>query len=160
MVLKSVCFAFSFERYSIFPVYKILGGQQLCLSSFKDVTPLSFGFKVSDKATSVIPIFVPLYTEYIFFPPVSFKILSLSLVFKYSAMTGKGQSSSQFPRRAVLKSVQTTGHLHSSPTLVSLCLKSSKLGFSITWTENFQMFKLGLEKAEEPEIKFSTFAGS
>ena len=29
-----------------------------------------------------------------------------------------------------------------------------------TWTVNFQMFKLVLEKAEEPEIKLPTFAGS
>ena len=29
-----------------------------------------------------------------------------------------------------------------------------------TWTENFQMFKLVLEKAEEPEIKVPTSAGS
>ena len=28
------------------------------------------------------------------------------------------------------------------------------------WTENFQMFKLDLEKAEEPEIKWPTFFGS
>ena len=28
------------------------------------------------------------------------------------------------------------------------------------WTENFQMFKLDLEKSEEPEIKLSTSAGS
>ena len=27
-------------------------------------------------------------------------------------------------------------------------------------TENFQMFKMNLEKAEEPEIKLPTFAGS
>ena len=26
----------------------------------------------------------------------------------------------------------------------------SKLGFNSTWTKNFQMFKLDLEKAEEP----------
>ena len=25
------------------------------------------------------------------------------------------------------------------------------------WTENFQMYKLGLEKAGEPEIKLPTF---
>ena len=31
--------------------------------------------------------------------------------------------------------------------------KSFKLGFSSTWTENFQMYKMHLEKAEEPEIK-------
>ena len=28
------------------------------------------------------------------------------------------------------------------------------------WTVNFQMFKLDLEKAEEPEIKFPTSTGS
>ena len=28
------------------------------------------------------------------------------------------------------------------------------------WTKNFQMFKLNLEKAEEPEIKFPTFTES
>ena len=28
------------------------------------------------------------------------------------------------------------------------------------WTMNFQVFKLDLEKAEEPEIKLPTFAGS
>ena len=33
-------------------------------------------------------------------------------------------------------------------------------GFSNTWTVNFQMFKLVLEKAEEPEIKLPTSAGS
>ena len=39
-------------------------------------------------------------------------------------------------------------------------LKFSKPGFSNTWTVNFQMFKLVLEKAEEPEVKFPTSAGS
>ena len=37
-----------------------------------------------------------------------------------------------------------------------LCSKSFKLGFRSMWTKNFQMYKLGLEKAEEPEIKLST----
>ena len=36
----------------------------------------------------------------------------------------------------------------------------SKPGFSNTWTVNFQMFKQILEKAEEPEIKLPTSAGS
>ena len=36
----------------------------------------------------------------------------------------------------------------------------TKPGFSNTWTVNFQMFKLVLEKAEEPEIKLPTSAGS
>ena len=39
-------------------------------------------------------------------------------------------------------------------------LKFSKPGFSNTWTVNFQMFKLVLEKAEEPETKLPTSAGS
>ena len=39
-------------------------------------------------------------------------------------------------------------------------LKSSKPGFNITSAENFQMFKLVLEKAEEPEIKLPTSVGS
>ena len=70
--------------------------------------------------------------------------------------TGKGQSSSQFPRMAVLKNVQITGQLHLFPMQVRVCLKSCKLGFSIIWTENFKIFKLDLEKEEEPEIKLPT----
>ena len=38
--------------------------------------------------------------------------------------------------------------------------KISKWGFNSTWTKKFQMFKLDLEKAEEPEIKLPTSAGS
>ena len=49
--------------------------------------------------------------------------------------TGKGQFSFQSQRKAIPKNVQTTTQLHSSHTLV-------------------------LEKAEEPEIKFPTSAGS
>ena len=40
------------------------------------------------------------------------------------------------------------------------CSKFSKPGFSNTWTMNFQMFKLDLEKAEEPKIKLPTSVGS
>ena len=32
--------------------------------------------------------------------------------------------------------------------------------FNSVWTMNFQMFKLVLEKAEEPEIKLPTLVGS
>ena len=74
--------------------------------------------------------------------------------------TGKGQFSFQSQRKAKPKNAQTTAHLHSSHTLVKSCSKFSKPGFSTTWTMNFQMFKLVLEKAEEPEIKLPTFAGS
>ena len=58
------------------------------------------------------------------------------------------------------KNAQTTAQLHSSHTLVKKCSKFSKSGFSNTWTVNFQMFKLVLEKAEEWEIKLSTSSGS
>ena len=74
--------------------------------------------------------------------------------------TEKGQCSSQFPRRAVPKNVQTTGQLCSFPMLVRFCSKCFKLGFSSMWTENFQMYKLEFEKAEEPEIKMPTLVGS
>ena len=39
-------------------------------------------------------------------------------------------------------------------------LKIFPLGFNGTWTENFQMFKLDLKKAEEPDIKLPTTSGS
>ena len=74
--------------------------------------------------------------------------------------TGKGQSSFQFPRRVVLKNALTIGQLQSSPILVRLCLKSCVLSFSNMRTKNFQMSKLNLEKAKEPEIKLPTFTGS
>ena len=67
--------------------------------------------------------------------------------------TGKGQFSSQFPQRVVLKNVQIIRQSHSSPMLARSCLKSWR-------TKNFQTTKLGLEKAEEPEIKLPTLAGS
>ena len=74
--------------------------------------------------------------------------------------TAKDQFSFQSQRKAMPKNVQTTAQLHSSHTLVKSCSKFSKPGFNSTWTVNFQMFKLVLEKAEEPEIKWPTFAGS
>ena len=63
-------------------------------------------------------------------------------------------------REAMPKNVQTTAQLHSSHTLAKQCSKFSKPGFDNTWTMNFQMFKLVLEKAEEPEIKLPTSAES
>ena len=74
--------------------------------------------------------------------------------------TGKGQFSFQSLRKAMPKNAQTTTQLHSSHMLVEECSKFSKPGFNNTWTVNFQMFKLDLEKAEEPEIKLPTSAGS
>ena len=74
--------------------------------------------------------------------------------------TGKGQFSFQSQREGMPKNAQTTAQLHSSHMLVKKCSKFSKPGFSNTWTVNFQMFKLVLEKAEEPDIKLPTSSGS
>ena len=74
--------------------------------------------------------------------------------------TGNDQFSFQSQRKAMPKNVQTTAQLHSSHMLVKYCSKFSKPGFSGMWTMNFQMFKLDLEKAEEPDIKLPTSIGS
>ena len=74
--------------------------------------------------------------------------------------TGKGQFSFQSQRKAMPKNAQTTTQLHSSHTLAKECSKFSKWGINSMGTENFQMFKLDLEKAEETEIKLPTSTGS
>ena len=74
--------------------------------------------------------------------------------------TGKRQFSFQFQRKAMPKSAQTTAQLHSSHTLAKSCSKFSKPDFNNTWTENFQMFNLDLEKADEPKIKLPPSTGS
>ena len=58
------------------------------------------------------------------------------------------------------KNPQNTTQLHLSQTLAKECSKFSKPGFNIMLTKNFQMYKVDLEKAEEPEIKLPTSAGS
>ena len=74
--------------------------------------------------------------------------------------TGKGQFSFQSQRKAMPKNAQTTARLHSSHMLAKWCSKFSQPGFNSTWTVNFQMSKLDLEKAEQPEIKLPTPVGS
>ena len=44
--------------------------------------------------------------------------------------------------------------------LARYCSKSFKQGFNSMWTENFQMYKLDLEKEAEPEMKLPTSVGS
>ena len=74
--------------------------------------------------------------------------------------TGKGQFSFQSQGKAMPKNVQTTTQLHSSHTLAKYCSKFSKPGFNSTWTMNFQIVKLDLEKVEKSEIKLPTSAES
>ena len=59
------------------------------------------------------------------------------------------------PKKAMSKNSQNTTQLPHL-TLIMSCSKFSKPGFSNTWTMNFLMFKLVLEKAEEPETKLPT----
>ena len=54
------------------------------------------------------------------------------------------------------KNVQITAQLYSFHMLARLCSKSFKISFNSVWIENFQMFNLDLEKAEEPEIILPT----
>ena len=80
--------------------------------------------------------------------------------FSSSQRTRKGQFSFQFQRSELPKIIQTTIQLRLFDRLTSLCSKAFRLGFSSTWTENFQMYELVLEKAEEPETKLPMFAES
>ena len=73
--------------------------------------------------------------------------------------TGKGKFSFQSQRKAMPRNAQITAQLHSFHMLVKKCSKFSKPGFSNTSTVKFLMFKLVLEKAEEPEIKLPTSPG-
>ena len=99
----------------------------------------------------------------------SWKILLSKCCIQYASKLGKLSSghrtrkdwfSFQSQRKAMPKNVQTTTQLHSSHMLVKECSKFSKPGFNNTWVVNFQMFKLDLEKAEEPEIKLPMSVGS
>ena len=60
------------------------------------------------------------------------------------------------PKKGNAKECSTTVRLCSFHLFARLCSKSFKLDFNSMWTENFQMYKLGLEKAKEPEIKLPT----
>ena len=74
--------------------------------------------------------------------------------------TVKDQFSFQSQRKAMPKNVKLlTIALISHASKVILKILQA-IGFNSTWTENFQMFKLDLEKAEEPEIKLPTSVGS
>ena len=67
--------------------------------------------------------------------------------------TGKGQFSFQSQRKAMPKNVQTIALIsHTSKEMLKI--------LQARLQQYFQMFKLDLEKAEEPEIKLPTSTGS
>ena len=69
--------------------------------------------------------------------------------------TEKCQFLFQSQRKAMPKNARTTTQLHSSHVLEKWCSKFPKPGFNSTWTVNFQMFKMDLEKAEKRESDVS-----
>ena len=75
--------------------------------------------------------------------------------------TGKGQFVFiQIPKKGNAKvcSNYWTAELISHASKVML--KFFKAGYSSMWAKNFQMYKLGFEEAEEPEIKLPIYNGS
>ena len=72
--------------------------------------------------------------------------------------TGNGQFSFQSQRRAMPKNVQTTTQFHSFHML-AIMLKILQAR-SQQYVNQEQMFKLVLEKAEEPEVKLPASIGS
>ena len=74
--------------------------------------------------------------------------------------TGKDQFSFQSQRKAMPKKCSNYCTIAFNTHASKVMLKFSEPGFSNMWTVTFQMFNLVLEKAEDPEIKLSTFAGS
>ena len=71
--------------------------------------------------------------------------------------TGKGQFHSNPKERQCQRILKLP---HNCTHLTHSCSKFSKPGFSNMSTVNFQMVRLLLEKAEEPEIKLPTSVGS
>ena len=74
--------------------------------------------------------------------------------------TGKGQFSFQSQRKGNAKECSKYRTIALISHTSKVLLTFSKPDFNSMWTMNFQMFKLVLEKAEEPEIKLPTSAGS
>ena len=74
--------------------------------------------------------------------------------------TRKGQFPLHSQRRAMPKNVHTTIQCTHFTYQQSYEQKASSQASAVLNIKNFQMYKLGLEKAEEPEIKLPTFAES
>ena len=74
--------------------------------------------------------------------------------------TGKRSVFIPFPKKGNAKECSNYHTIVLISHASKVMLKFSKPGFNNMWTVNFQMFKLDLEKAEEPEIKLSPSIGS
>ena len=99
----------------------------------------------------------------------SWKMMLWKCYTPHASKFGKTQQWPQDWKRSVFIPVPKKGNAkecsnYHTIALIShaskVMLKILKPGFNSTWTMNFQMFKLVLEKAEEPEIKLPTSTGS
>ena len=72
----------------------------------------------------------------------------------------KCQFSFQFERRAILKECSNHHTIEFISHASKVILQILQVGFSSRWTENFQVYQLGFEEAEEPKINLPTFTGS
>ena len=74
--------------------------------------------------------------------------------------TGKGQFSFHISKKGNAKECPNYFTTALISHLSKQCSKFSKPGFNSMWNMNFPMFKLDLEKTEEPEMKLPTSVGS
>ena len=97
------------------------------------------------------------------------KMMLLKCCTQYVSKFGKLSSGHKTGKKSVFIPIPKKGNAkecsnYHTTVLIShaskVILKIFQLGFSCTRTENFQMYKLGFEEAEEPEIKLPTFIGS
>ena len=92
------------------------------------------------------------------------KIMMLKCCMKYASKLGKSRRKRsvfiQIPKKGNAKGCSNYHTIDLTSHAIKVRLKFSKPCFSNMWTMNFLMFKLVLEKAEEPEIKLPTSAGS
>ena len=85
---------------------------------------------------------------------------------QYASKFGKVSSGHKTRKRSVFIPIPKKGNAKECSNYCTIALISHaskvtlKPGFKSTWTMNFQIFKLDLEKAEEPEIKISISDGS
>ena len=88
---------------------------------------------------------------------------------RYASKFGKLSSGHRTGKKSVFIPISKKGNAkersnYRTNALIShaskVCSKSFKLSFNSIWTKNFQIYKLDLDKAEEPEIKLPTFTGS
>ena len=95
----------------------------------------------------------------------SWKMMLRKCCTQYASKFGKLSSGHRTgPHPPPKKGNDKEGSNYHTTALIShaskVCSKFPKPGFNSMWTENFQMSKLDLEKAEEPDVKLPTSIGS